>query len=233
MGFRIHRSVRVLPGIRLNFGKRGISTSIGVRGAHITFGRTGTRTTVGLPGTGLSYTHMESRRPTVSRITAQPRTDPNASQPSAARGFLWTALIVAILLSALGRLMTPATPLQFPAPTRTTADTAAQAAARTAMQERSAEIKSAALGVTQIRHAIANSNTLTISRVTMMPSGTICYQFHLQNSRGITYARSAMTQGAELKVSGSDGYAPQWNHRCAAQTEGHDITPEVQSSVRH
>ena len=54
MGFRFHRSIKLLPGIRLNFGKRGISTSIGVRGAHVTFGKTGTRTTVGLPGSGLS-----------------------------------------------------------------------------------------------------------------------------------------------------------------------------------
>ena len=38
MGFRFHRSIRLLPGIRLNFGKRGISASIGVRGAHVTYG---------------------------------------------------------------------------------------------------------------------------------------------------------------------------------------------------
>ena len=48
MGFRFRRSIKILPGIRLNFGKRGVSTSIGVRGAHVTFGKTGTRTTVGL-----------------------------------------------------------------------------------------------------------------------------------------------------------------------------------------
>jgi hypothetical protein len=58
MGFRFRRSIRILPGIRLNIGKRGVSTSIGVRGAHVTFGRTGTRTTVGLPGSGLSYTQV-------------------------------------------------------------------------------------------------------------------------------------------------------------------------------
>ncbi|MHB8721977.1 MAG: DUF4236 domain-containing protein [Steroidobacteraceae bacterium] len=52
MGFRFRRSVKILPGIRLNFGKRGVSTSIGVRGAHITFGGTGTRTTVGLAHSG-------------------------------------------------------------------------------------------------------------------------------------------------------------------------------------
>ena len=61
MGFRFHRSVKLFPGLRLNFGKRGISASIGVRGAHVTYGPTGTRTTVGLPGSGLSYTHAVSR----------------------------------------------------------------------------------------------------------------------------------------------------------------------------
>ena len=47
MGFRFRRSIKILPGVRLNFGKRGISTSIGIRGAHVTVGKTGTRTTVG------------------------------------------------------------------------------------------------------------------------------------------------------------------------------------------
>ena len=56
--FRFRRSVRILPGVRLNIGKTGVSTSIGGRGAHVTLGRGQTRTTVGLPGTGLSYTEV-------------------------------------------------------------------------------------------------------------------------------------------------------------------------------
>jgi hypothetical protein len=56
MGFRFHRTVRLLPGLRLNLSKSGVSASIGTRGAWFTFGRKGTRTTVGLPGTGISYT---------------------------------------------------------------------------------------------------------------------------------------------------------------------------------
>jgi hypothetical protein len=62
MGFRFRRSVKILPGIRLNFGKRSVSTSIGVRGAHVTFGKTGARPTVGLPGSGISYTHLDKPR---------------------------------------------------------------------------------------------------------------------------------------------------------------------------
>jgi hypothetical protein len=67
MGFRFRRSIKILPGIRLNLGKRGISTSIGVCGAHVTFGKTGTRTTVGLPGSGISYTHLD--KPSHERAT--------------------------------------------------------------------------------------------------------------------------------------------------------------------
>jgi hypothetical protein len=59
MGFRFRRSLKLLPGIRINLGKRGASLSVGVRGAHTTFGRRGTRTTVGIPGTGLSYTALQ------------------------------------------------------------------------------------------------------------------------------------------------------------------------------
>jgi hypothetical protein len=95
MGFRFHRSIKLLPGIRINLGKRGVSTSIGVRGAHVTFGKTGTRTTIGLPGSGLSYTHLDKPH---HEHTAAPAADhaPTASVPTgnARRGLLWIALII-------------------------------------------------------------------------------------------------------------------------------------------
>ena len=34
MGFRFRRSVRLFPGVRLNIGKRGVSASVGIRGAR-------------------------------------------------------------------------------------------------------------------------------------------------------------------------------------------------------
>ena len=55
MGLRIRKSIKVAPGVRLNFGKKGISTSIGKRGAGITIGSTGAIAHVGIPGTGISY----------------------------------------------------------------------------------------------------------------------------------------------------------------------------------
>jgi hypothetical protein len=54
--FRFRRSFSIIPGVRLNLGKRGVSMSVGPRGAKMTIGPTGTRVTAGLPGTGLSYT---------------------------------------------------------------------------------------------------------------------------------------------------------------------------------
>lgn len=58
MGFRFRKSIGIIPGLKLNFSKSGISTSIGGRGATINFSRRGTRTTVGLPGTGISYSTL-------------------------------------------------------------------------------------------------------------------------------------------------------------------------------
>jgi len=58
MGFRFFRRMNIIPGVRLNFSKSGISPSFGVRGARVTLGRTGVRKTVGIPGTGLFYTEV-------------------------------------------------------------------------------------------------------------------------------------------------------------------------------
>jgi hypothetical protein len=97
MGFRFRRSIGLLPGIRVNLGKRGASVSVGGRGAHVTIGPTGTRTTVGLPGTGLSYTHLE--KPTAP----DPAVSPEAPAPepgSARRGrhWIWLLLIAGLVL---------------------------------------------------------------------------------------------------------------------------------------
>lgn len=53
MAWNYRRRVKLIPGVRLNFSKNGISTSIGFRGANITFGSKGTYLNTGIPGTGL------------------------------------------------------------------------------------------------------------------------------------------------------------------------------------
>jgi Protein of unknown function (DUF4236) len=59
--FRFRRSIKLLPGVRWNIGKKSTSLSFGVRGAQYTVGTSGSRTTVGIPGTGLSYTETSGR----------------------------------------------------------------------------------------------------------------------------------------------------------------------------
>jgi hypothetical protein len=56
MGFRFRRSIRLMPGVRLNVGRKSASASIGIRGLSYTAGSMGRRVTVGLPGTGLYWT---------------------------------------------------------------------------------------------------------------------------------------------------------------------------------
>lgn len=43
----------IIPGVRLNFGRKGISTTIGPRGASMTFGQNGMYLNTSIPGTGL------------------------------------------------------------------------------------------------------------------------------------------------------------------------------------
>jgi len=56
MPWRFRKSIKIAPGVRVNFGKRGMtSLSVGGRGGRTTFSRRGTHSTFGIPGTGLSY----------------------------------------------------------------------------------------------------------------------------------------------------------------------------------
>lgn len=56
MAIRFYRRIPIIPKLLyLNIGKKGISFSFGVRGAHVTIGKQ-KRVTLGIPGSGLSYT---------------------------------------------------------------------------------------------------------------------------------------------------------------------------------
>ncbi|MCG3884463.1 DUF4236 domain-containing protein [Photobacterium leiognathi] len=56
MVFRFRKSISIAPGVKLNIGKKGISSlSVGKRGMGISIGRNGTYGNISLPGTGLSY----------------------------------------------------------------------------------------------------------------------------------------------------------------------------------
>jgi hypothetical protein len=69
MGLRFRKSIRIMPGVRLNLGLRGTSLSIGRRGITYSIGANGSRVTLSVPGTGVSYTQAVSHQNAVS-VTA-------------------------------------------------------------------------------------------------------------------------------------------------------------------
>ena len=54
-GLRFRKSWSILPGVKLNLSKTGVSTSLGGRGATVNVGTRSRSATIGIPGTGLSY----------------------------------------------------------------------------------------------------------------------------------------------------------------------------------
>jgi Protein of unknown function (DUF4236) len=99
MGWRFRRSVRLFPGIRLNFSLSGVSASVGVRGAHVTVGPRGTHTTVGLPGTGLSYSETQGTHQEAHSEAQPAEAAESLPKGRALRGWLWIVLLSAILIA--------------------------------------------------------------------------------------------------------------------------------------
>jgi hypothetical protein len=57
MGLRFRKSIKLAPGVKLNFGKKSAGISIGGKYGGVSYNnKTGTRARVSAPGTGLSYT---------------------------------------------------------------------------------------------------------------------------------------------------------------------------------
>lgn len=69
MGWRFRRSIRLMPGVRVNLGRMRASLSVGPRGLTYNVGSKGSRVTVGLPGTGISYTQSIPHQNPVALIS--------------------------------------------------------------------------------------------------------------------------------------------------------------------
>ena len=55
-GLRFRKTITILPGVKINLSKTGVSTSLGGHGATVNDGTQGQKKfTLGIPGTGLSY----------------------------------------------------------------------------------------------------------------------------------------------------------------------------------
>lgn len=53
--FRFRKTFSILPGVKFNLSKTGVSTSVGGHGATLNVGHGKRNVTLGVPGTGLSY----------------------------------------------------------------------------------------------------------------------------------------------------------------------------------
>ena len=95
MGWRFRKSVKILPGVRLNFGKGGFtSTTLGGRWLKTNVGGRGVRHTVSVPGTGVSYQTDTGR--------AAPAGRASGSRPdSGSRLLVLLAVLLALILLAI------------------------------------------------------------------------------------------------------------------------------------
>ncbi len=81
MGWRYRKSVTLLPGVRVNFGMKSASLSLGGKGFRTTYSTTGRVTkSFGIPGTGLSYVTTSNRKKNSSSV-ARNRTSTRTSGP--------------------------------------------------------------------------------------------------------------------------------------------------------
>ncbi len=73
MALRFRKSVKILPGVRVNFGLKGTSLSVGARGASISIGKQGVYSNVSIPGTGISFREKLSNNSRNERALKQQR----------------------------------------------------------------------------------------------------------------------------------------------------------------
>lgn len=83
MGFQMRKSVKVMPGVRLNFSKSGVGVSGGVKGYTVSRGASGRVTrTASIPGSGLRHVTSSSSGSRSGRSrTAPPPPAPKPAKP--------------------------------------------------------------------------------------------------------------------------------------------------------
>lgn len=106
MPLRFFHRFRAGP-FRLNLSKRGVSYSVGGKGAWFTAGRNGLRTTVGLPGSGIYWTQQRAVKQPPSIAATPPANDAGTPWSDGTLGrALWaTAIFAGVALGILGVLV--------------------------------------------------------------------------------------------------------------------------------
>ena len=118
MGLRFRKSVKIAPGVKVNFNKKSVGITAGVKGAHVTVNSKGRKTTsVGIPGTGLSYVETSkigkpspsAKNNSTSYSSSKPLNKQPPEKPKPARKtsriVLFSFFIVLLGLSTLGGII--------------------------------------------------------------------------------------------------------------------------------
>lgn len=95
MAFRIRKSFKVAPGIRLNVSKSGISTSLGGKVTTVNLSKRGTKVTSSIPGTGISTSKLYGGSKAAKSSYIAPKPRPGFGS------YLLTFLIIAGVLWAI------------------------------------------------------------------------------------------------------------------------------------
>ena len=87
MGFRFQKRVSIFPGLSINFGKRGVSLSMGPSGCKTTISSHGIKHSYGISGTGIRYETpykkwgRGSKQPQLPNGTPNPQPVPQSYGP--------------------------------------------------------------------------------------------------------------------------------------------------------
>ena len=80
MSFRFRKSIKVAPGVKVNFNKKSTSVTVGGKRAHITKNTAGrTTTSVNLPVKGLSYVDVKTNKKRQNASAVTEKYTPSAS----------------------------------------------------------------------------------------------------------------------------------------------------------
>ena len=108
MGFRFRKSIKILPGLKLNLTHKGItSASIGKPGASLNIGKKGTRTSIGIPGTGLSYSkhHPYTNKPNTLQNSSQQPSPLNSRSMETSKSNVWLWIIFGLFCFIVGAII--------------------------------------------------------------------------------------------------------------------------------
>lgn len=82
MGFKVRKSIKIAPGVRLNVSNKNLGLSAGVRGARVSVNTNGRTTrTLGIPGTGISHTSTTTSGRRSASSSARARQQPQPTKP--------------------------------------------------------------------------------------------------------------------------------------------------------